>query len=298
MAYRKADIRAFFDEATNTVSYLVADPATHEAAIVDPVLDYDPKSGQIATASADALLSAAREAGVKIVWILETHAHADHLSAAQYLKAKTGAKTGIGADIGKVQKIFGPVFNETPDRGSAHGKEFDRLFTDGETFGLGALTFEVLATPGHTAACISYKVGDAVFVGDTLFMPDYGTARADFPGGDARILYRSIRRLLALPPETRLFMCHDYKAPGRDTYAWETTVAEERARNVHIHDGVDEESFVDMRRKRDATLAAPVLLLPSIQVNIHAGHVPAAEGNGKRYLKIPLTLPAEVETML
>jgi len=180
MAYRKADIRAFFDEATNTVSYLVADPATHEAAIVDPVLDYDPKSGQIATASADALLSAAREAGVKIVWILETHAHADHLSAAQYLKAKTGAKTGIGADIGKVQKIFGPVFNETPDRGSAHGKEFDRLFTDGETFGLGALTFEVLATPGHTAACISYKVGDAVFVGDTLFMPDYGTARADF----------------------------------------------------------------------------------------------------------------------
>ncbi|MGB5950263.1 MAG: MBL fold metallo-hydrolase [Parvibaculum sp.] len=289
-------ISGFFDEATNTVSYLVVDPATRDAAIIDPVLDFEPRSGRIATASADALLAAAHEAGARIVWILETHAHADHLSAAQYLKAKTGARVGIGAHIGKVQKIFSPVFEVTP--APADGSEFDHLFEDGETFALGSLTFEVLATPGHTPACISYKVADAVFVGDTLFMPDYGTARADFPGGDARALYRSIRRLLALPPETRLFLCHDYKAPGRDAYVWETTVAEERAHNIQIHDGVSEDEFVKMREARDKTLASPVLLLPSIQVNIKAGHMPPAEANGRRYLKIPLSIAEEAAKSL
>lgn len=292
----KPEIQAFFDEPTNTVSYLVSDPASGDAAVVDPVLDFDNSSGKISTSGADAVLAAARAAGLKIVWILETHAHADHLSAAQYLKAKTGAKVGIGAHIGKVQRIFSPIFEATP--GPSDGGEFDRLFEDGESFRLGELAVEVMATPGHTPACVSYRIADAVFVGDTLFMPDYGTARADFPGGDARVLYRSIRKLLALPPETRLFMCHDYKAPGRDSYAWETTVAEERARNVHIHEGVSEEDFVRLREARDRTLAAPVLLLPSIQVNIHAGHVPPTERNGKRYLKIPLTIPDEVGTAL
>lgn len=292
---KRPEIEGFFDEATNTVSYLVVDPATRAAALVDPVLDYDPKSGKVSTASADRLLAAAEKAKARIEWILETHAHADHLSAAQYLKAKTGAPIGIGAHIDAVQKIFTPVFNQ---KAATDGHEFDRLFADGETFNIGELTVEVIATPGHTPACISYQLGDTVFVGDTLFMPDYGTARADFPGGDARTLYRSIRKLLALPPETRIFLCHDYKPEGRDTYVWETTVAEERARNIHVHDGVTEDGFVAMREKRDATLAAPVLLLPSIQVNMRAGHVPPAEENGRRYLKIPLTLPAEVEESL
>lgn len=290
------EIRAFFDTATNTVSYLVTDPATREAAIIDPVLDFDPRSGKIETASADRILSAARQARARVVWILETHAHADHLSAARYLKARTGARLGIGAHIGEVQKIFGPLFNQKP--APTDGREFDALFRDGEAFNLGDLTVEVLATPGHTPACISYKLGDAVFVGDTLFMPDYGTARADFPGGDARTLYRSIRRLLALAPQTRLFLCHDYKTAERDAYAWETSVAEQRARNVHIREGIDEEQFVAMREARDATLAAPVLLLASIQVNIRAGHVPPAEENGKRYLKIPLTIESEAEAVL
>lgn len=292
---KRPEIRGFFDEATNTVSYLVVDPESRAAAFVDPVLDYDPKSGKVSTASADRLLAAAGKAKARIEWILETHAHADHLSAAQYLKAKTGAKIGIGAHINDVQKIFTGVFNQ---KGPTDVREFDRLFKEGESLAIGGLTVEVIGTPGHTPACVSYKIGDAVFVGDTLFMPDYGTARADFPGGDARTLYRSIRKLLALPPETRLFMCHDYKPEGRDHYVWETTVAEERARNVHVHEGVDEDSFVAMREKRDATLAAPVLLLPSIQVNIRAGHVPPAEDNGKRYLKIPLNVPAEVEESL
>ncbi len=292
---KRPEIQGFFDEATNTVSYLVVDPESRAAAFVDPVLDYDPKSGKVSTASADRLLAAAEKAKARIEWVLETHAHADHLSAAQYLKAKTGAKIGIGAHINDVQKIFTGVFNQ---KGPTDGREFDHLFKEGESLAIGGLTVDVIATPGHTPACVSYKIGDAVFVGDTLFMPDYGTARADFPGGDARTLYRSIRKLLALPPETRLFMCHDYKPEGRDHYVWETTVAEERARNVHVHDGVDEDSFVAMREKRDATLAAPVLLLPSIQVNIRAGHVPPAEDNGKRYLKIPLNVPAEAEESL
>jgi glyoxylase-like metal-dependent hydrolase (beta-lactamase superfamily II) len=283
-----ARIQAFFDEPTHTVTYLVADPTSGVAAVVDPVLDYDHRSGKASTAAADRVLGAAREAGMTIAWVLETHVHADHLSAAPYIKQRTGARVAIGEHIRDVQAIFRPIFN-VPDV-SEDGSEFDRLLKDGDTLPLGALEVQALYTPGHTPACIAYRIDDAVFVGDTLFMPDYGTARADFPGGDARTLYRSMRRLLALPPETRLFMCHDYKAPGRDVYAWETTVAEQRARNVHVHDGVGEDEYVAMREKRDATLPAPVLLLPSIQVNIRAGQLPAAESNGVRYLKIPLSL--------
>jgi glyoxylase-like metal-dependent hydrolase (beta-lactamase superfamily II) len=283
-------IQAFFDEPTNTVSYLVADPETKRAAIVDPVLDYDHASGKASTHSADLVLDVAKKDGLTVDWVLETHAHADHLSGAPYIKLKTGAKVGIGEHIRDVQKIFRPVFNATDLSGD--GSEFDRLFADGERFKLGSLDVEVMHVPGHTPADIAYKIGDAVFVGDTLFMPDYGTARADFPGGDARTLYRSIKRLLTLPPETRLFMCHDYKAPGRDHYAWETTVAEERAHNAHVKDGISEEDFVAMREERDATLAAPHLLMPSIQVNMRAGHLPPADANGVQYLKIPVKLSA------
>ena len=281
-------IQAFFDEPTNTVSYLVADAATRRAAVIDPVLDYDHRTGKASTKSADAILKAAADGGFQIDWVLETHAHADHLSGAPYLKLKTGAKVGIGEHIRDVQKIFRPVFNATDLKGD--GSEFDRLFKDGEWFSIGTLAVEVLHVPGHTPADIAYKIGDAVFVGDTLFMPDYGTARADFPGGDARTLYRSIRRLLSLPSETRLFMCHDYKAPGRDHYAWETTVGEQRAHNAHVKDGVDEEAFVAMREARDAKLEAPLLLLPSIQVNIRAGRLPPAEADGLHYIKIPVKL--------
>jgi glyoxylase-like metal-dependent hydrolase (beta-lactamase superfamily II) len=281
-------IRAFFDEPTNTVSYLVTDPATNTAAVIDPVLDYDHNAGEVDTRSAEAVLAAAAQAGSRIEWALETHAHADHLSGAPFVKAKTGAKIGIGEHITDVQRLFRPIFNAEDLK--TDGSDFDHLFKDGERFKIGALDVEVLYTPGHTPADISYKVGDAVFVGDTLFMPDYGTARADFPGGDAHKLYRSIRRLLALPPETRLFMCHDYKAPGRDTYAWETTVGEERANNVHVREGVTEDEFVAMREARDAKLSAPRLLLPSIQVNIRAGRFPPAESNGVRYLTIPVKL--------
>lgn len=283
-------VRAFFDEPTNTVSYLVSDPETKRAAIVDPVLDYDHASGKAATKSADAILEAAAKDSLTIDWVLETHAHADHLSGAPYIKLKTGAKVGIGEHIRDVQKIFRPVFNATDMRGD--GSEFDRLFADGERFPLGSLEVEVMHVPGHTPADIAYKIGDAVFVGDTLFMPDFGTARADFPGGDARQLYRSIQRLLALPPQTRLFMCHDYKAPGRDQYAWETTVAEQRTQNAHVKEGVSEDAFVAMREARDATLAAPQLLMPSIQVNMRAGHLPPPDPNGVQYLKIPVKLSA------
>ena len=282
----KPAIRAFFDEATNTFSYLVADPATKRAAVIDPVLDYDPKSGEVDVRSVEAVLAAAREAGYTVEWSLETHAHADHLSGSPYVKARTGAKIAIGENIKEVQRIFRPVFNATDLK--TDGSDFDRLFKDGDRFKIGVLEVEVIHTPGHTPACISYKIGDVVFVGDTLFMPDYGTARADFPGGDAHKLYQSIRRLLSLPPRTRLFMCHDYKAPGRDSYAFETTVDEQRTRNVHVHEGVEENEFVAMRNARDATLAAPTLLLPSIQVNVRAGRFPAAEANGVRYLKIPV----------
>jgi glyoxylase-like metal-dependent hydrolase (beta-lactamase superfamily II) len=283
-------IQAFFDEATNTVSYLVADPETKCAAIVDPVLDYDHASGKASTKSADTILDAAKAAGLTIDWVLETHAHADHLSGAPYIKIKAGAKVGIGEHIRDVQKIFRPMFNATDLSGD--GSEFDHLFADGDRFRLGSLEVEVMHVPGHTPADIAYRIGHAVFVGDTLFMPDFGTARADFPGGDARKLYRSIKRLLALPPETRLFMCHDYKAPGRDEYAWETTVAEERAKNAHVKDGVSEDEFVAMREARDATLAAPELLMPSIQVNMRAGQLPPPDANGVQYLKIPVNLSA------
>jgi glyoxylase-like metal-dependent hydrolase (beta-lactamase superfamily II) len=279
-------IDAFFDEATFTVTYLVSDPASRRAAIVDPVLDYDHRSGKASTVSADRVLAKARDRGLQVDWVLETHAHADHLTAAPHVKAATGAKVVIGEHIGDVQKIFATLFN-APDV-SGDGSEFDRLVRDGEKLPLGGLEIEVMHVPGHTPADVAYRIGDAVFVGDTLFMPDYGTARADFPGGDAVQLYRSIRRLLALPPRTRLFMCHDYKAPGRTVYAWETTVADERDKNVHVHDGVSEEDFAAMRRRRDATLAAPVLLLPSVQVNIRAGHLPPPDANGVSYLRIPV----------
>jgi len=284
----KPAIRAFFDEPTNTVSYLVWDAAAKAGAVIDPVLDYDHRSGKAAVKSATAILDTARAEGVEIAWVLETHAHADHLTAAPFIKTRTGAKVGIGEHIRDVQRIFRPVFN-APDV-SGEGTEFDRLFKDGEQFKIGELEVEVLHTPGHTPACVSYRIGDAVFVGDTMFMPDYGTARADFPGGDARTLYRSIRRILDLPPQTRLFMCHDYKAPGRDHYAWQTTVAEEKAKNVHVHDGVAEGEFVTMRQSRDAALPAPNLLLPSIQVNIRAGHLPPPEANGVHYLKVPVKI--------
>ncbi len=279
-------LHAWFDEATHTVTYVVWDPATRRAAIVDPVLDYDHRSGRASHASAEALLVFVAAQGLDVAWILETHAHADHLSAAPWLKEKTGAPVGIGEHIREVQRTFAPVFGL--DNVSGDGREFDRLFRDGDTFALGDLTVEVLHTPGHTPACVCYRIGDAVFVGDTLFMPDYGTARADFPGGDARMLYRSIQRLLALPDHVRLYLCHDYKAPGRDHYAWETTVAEERARNVHVGGGVDEDAFVAMREARDATLPAPALLLPALQVNIRAGRLPEPEADGRRYLKIPI----------
>jgi glyoxylase-like metal-dependent hydrolase (beta-lactamase superfamily II) len=281
-----AAIRAFFDEATNTVSYLVADPETKQAAVIDPVLDYDPKAGEVDIRSVTGILDAAAAAGYRVVWTLETHAHADHLSGSPYIKAKTGAKIGIGEHIKDVQRIFRPIFNDSELK--TDGSDFDRLFADGERFSIGTLEVETLYTPGHTPACISYKIGDAVFVGDTLFMPDYGTARADFPGGDAHKLYRSIQRLLALPKETRLFMCHDYKAPGRDHFAWEATVAAERE-NVHLKGDVGEDAFVAFRNARDAKLSTPTLLLPSIQVNIRAGHFPTAEANGVRYLKVPVT---------
>jgi glyoxylase-like metal-dependent hydrolase (beta-lactamase superfamily II) len=283
-------IEAFFDEATHTVSYLVADPQTRRAAVVDPVLDYDHASGKAATKSADVILQGAERDGLTIDWVLETHAHADHLSGAPYIKLKTGAKVGIGEHIREVQKIFRPVFNATDVSGD--GSEFDHLFADGETFTIGELEVEVIHVPGHTPADIAYKIGDAVFVGDTLFMPDFGTARADFPGGDARTLYRSIKKLLALSPQTRLFMCHDYKAPGRDEYAWETTVAAQRFENAHVKDGVSEDDFVAMREARDATLAAPELLMPSIQVNMRAGRLPPPDANGVQYLKIPVKLSA------
>lgn len=289
------EIRAYFDEPTNTVSYLVWDKATMRAAVIDPVLDFDMPAGEADTRSVRRILADAEAQGLTIDWALETHAHADHLSGAPFIKAKTGAKIGIGEHIKQVQQLFRPIFNATDLK--TDGSDFDRLFADGERFRLGTLEIEVLYVPGHTPADIAYKIGDCVFVGDTLFMPDYGTARADFPGGDARSLFRSIQRLLALPPETRLFMCHDYKAPGRDTYAWETTVKAQRETSIHIREGVTEDDFVAMREARDATLSAPRLLLPSIQVNIRAGRFPAAHANGVRYLMIPVTEKAGAEAL-
>lgn len=283
----KPDIRPLFDEATNTVSYVVVDPATQAAALVDSVLDFDPKSGRTATASADRMIALVRERGLTVEWILETHVHADHLSAAPYLKDRVGGRIGIGEHIREVQKVFRTLFNMEPGF-VADGRQFDHLFADGERFRIGQLEAQAIHTPGHTPADMTYVVGDAAFVGDTLFQPDYGTARCDFPGGDAHALYRSIRRILSLPPETRIFTGHDYKAPGRDEYNWESTVAEQRARNVHVRDGVSETEFVELRTARDRTLDMPKLILPSVQVNVRAGRLPPAEENGKRYLKIPI----------
>jgi glyoxylase-like metal-dependent hydrolase (beta-lactamase superfamily II) len=280
-------IRAFFDEATNTVSYLVSDPATSIAAVIDPVLDFNHRNGRVKMESADRILSVADADGLKIEWVLETHAHADHLSAAPYFKLKTGAKVGIGEHIRDVQRVFMPIFNATDISGE--GSEFDRLFRDGETLALGDLKVGITHTPGHTAACVAYHIGDALFIGDTLFMPDYGTARADFPGGNARTLYRSIQKILAFPPETRIFVCHDYLPPGRETIRFETTVGEERG-NIQIA-GKTEDEFVAMRDARDAKLAAPLMLMPSIQANIRAGKFPPAEANGVSYFKIPVRLP-------
>ncbi|WEN42290.1 putative metallo-hydrolase [Thauera sp. GDN1] len=283
----QADIRSFFDAATNTVTHVVSDPATARAAIIDSVLDYDPKSGRTSRASADAVIAYVRQAGLHVDWVLETHAHADHLSAAPYLKRQLGGRIAIGVHIRQVQAVFKDVFNARDM--NSDGAEFDHLFEDGERFRIGELEVEVMHTPGHTPACLTYVVGQDAFVGDTLFMPDYGTARCDFPGGDAATLFRSIRKLLSLPPETRLHLCHDYPPDDRAP-VWETTVAEQRAKNIHVHDGVAEADFVAMRTARDRTLAMPTLILPAIQVNVRAGNLPPAEDNGVRYLKIPIDL--------
>jgi glyoxylase-like metal-dependent hydrolase (beta-lactamase superfamily II) len=274
------DVVGFFDEETFTVSYLVADPVSRNCAIIDSVLDFDPVSGRTAHRSADRLLAHVATQRLKVEWVLETHVHADHLSACGYLKAKYGAPLGIGVHVATVQRSFGAIFDAGADI-ARDGSQFDRLFRDDDTFPIGNLTARVMHTPGHTPACISYVIGDAVFVGDTLFMPDYGTARCDFPGGDAAQLYRSIRRIFDLPPETRMFLCHDYKAPGRDAYVWQTTIGEQRAKNVHIHDGITEAEFVAMRTERDKKLSMPKLILPAVQVNMDAGRLP-------KFLKIPV----------
>ncbi|ADG09429.1 MBL fold metallo-hydrolase [Caulobacter segnis] len=285
----RPDVQAFFDPATFTASYLVSDPATGVAAIIDPVLDFEPKAGKLSTTSADALVDAIKARGLTLAYVLETHAHADHLSAADYIRGETGAKIVIGARIVEVQKTFIPVFEADAD---ANGAAFDVLMNEGDTLPLGELSIGALHTPGHTPACLTYLIGDAAFVGDTLFMPDYGTARADFPGGDPATLYRSIRKVLDLPPETRIFVGHDYLPEGRSDYRWETTVAEERARNIHVHDGVEEADFVALRQARDATLAAPTLILPSLQVNIRAGALPDPTPAGNVFLRIPVTRAA------
>ncbi len=282
------DVTGFFHDATCTISYLVSEPGGAHGAIVDSVLDYDARSGRSGTAAADRIVAAARGRGLQIDWILETHAHADHLTAAPYLQEKLGGRIAIGAGITEVQTIFKGVFNLGNDF-ATDGSQFDHLFGDGESFDIGAMRAEVLHTPGHTPACAAYVFGDAVFVGDTIFMPDFGTARCDFPGGDAATLYRSIQRILALPPETRLFMCHDYP-PGGQAPAWETTVAEERAQNLHVRDGVSEADFVALRNARDAAIDLPALILPSVQVNIRAGRFPPPDDNGVSYLRVPLNL--------
>ena len=280
------DVRAFFDEETYTVSYVVSDPESGCAAIIDPVLDFDPASGRTSTASADALIAYVSSRELDVEWILETHVHADHLTAASYLNGRLGGRTGIGARVCAVQKFFAAVFNFGDL--AVDGSQFDHLFDVDESFAIGSLEARALSTPGHTAACVSYVIGNAAFVGDTLFMPDYGTARADFPGGNAETLYDSIQRLLSLPDDTRLYLCHDYKAPGRNEFAWETTVRDQRERNIHVNESVSREEFVRLREARDSKLAMPRLILPAVQVNIRGGLLPRAEDNGIRYLKIPL----------
>jgi len=281
-------IEAFFDTATSTASFLLSDPDTRKAAIIDAVMDFDPATGKLSTSSADRMLARAEALDLKVVWALETHAHADHLSAADHIRRRTGAKIGIGARITEVQTQFRTLFGAPEAETDA--SVFDHLFADGEVFRIGNVDARVMHTPGHTPACVTYIVGDAAFVGDTLFMPDYGTARADFPGGDAATLYRSIQRILALPPETRIFVGHDYLPAGRDKPVWQTTVAEERAANIHLRDGVTEEDFVRMRTARDKSLAAPRLILPSLQVNIRGGALPKPEQDGRVYLRTPVVL--------
>ena len=280
-------VTAFFDLVTYTYSYVVRDPESQSCAIIDSVLDYDPASGRTNTDSAEKIVAFVREQQLTVEWLLETHVHADHLSAAPYLKQQLGGTLAIGAEITAVQKVFSKLFNVEPQF-ATDGSQFDRLLKDGETLQVGGLTVQVMHTPGHTQACLSYVIGDAVFVGDTLFMPDYGTARCDFPGGDAHTLYHSIQRLFTLPDSMRMFMCHDYKAPEREEYCNETTVAAERLHNIHVREGISAEEFVAMRSARDATLSMPTLILPSVQINMRAGELPPAEDNGVRYLKIPL----------
>ncbi len=285
----KPIVKTFFDEPTFTASHVVSDPTTKKAAIVDSVLDFDPASGRTSTKSADDIIAYVKAKGLTVEWILETHVHADHLSAAPYLKKHFGGKIGIGSNITTVQKTFGEIFNAEAEF-RRDGGQFDALFGDDARFEVGAIDARVMHTPGHTPACITFIIGDAAFVGDTLFMPDYGTARCDFPGGDAATLYRSIQKIFALPAETRLFMCHDYKAPGREEYAWETTVKDERDWNVHVGRGVTEADFVRMRTARDRTLSMPRLILPSVQINMRAGELPPPDSNGVRYLKLPLNM--------
>ncbi|MCA3449000.1 MAG: MBL fold metallo-hydrolase [Rhodobacter sp.] len=282
-----AEVRAFFDEATNTVSYVVRDPASTACAVIDSVLDFDYASGRTGTQSADAVIADVTARGLRVEWVLETHVHADHLSAAPYVQQRVGGRIGIGEKITVVQDTFGKVFNEGTEF-QRDGSQFDRLFRDGDSFSVGGLTARVMHTPGHTPACLTYVIGDAAFVGDTMFMPDYGTARCDFPGGSAAVLYGSIQRILALPGETRIFVGHDYKAPGREDFAWETTVAAEKALNVHVGAGRDRDSFVALREARDRTLGMPRLIIPSLQVNMRAGQMPPADDSGKTFLKVPV----------
>jgi len=287
MSMKNPVVTAFFDEATNTISYVVSDPSTNACAVVDPVLGYDPASGRTSSAPADDLINFIASNDLHVEWILETHVHADHLSSAPLFRDRLGGKVGIGFKITDVQTIFAPVFSEG-EQFHRDGSQFDHLFGDNEQFSIGALEARALHTPGHTPACMSYVIGDAVFVGDTLFMPDFGTARADFPGGDSRALFQSIQRLFALAPETRVFLCHDYKAVGRDEYQWETTIAEQIATNIHVHKGVTEDQFAKVRNERDAQLSLPTLLIPSVQVNMRGGELPPADEHGKRFLKVPL----------
>lgn len=280
-------VKGFFDEATNTISYVVWDTSTDTAAIIDSLLDFDQASGRTNTKSADRMIAFVRDAGLTVDWVIDTHVHADHLTAAPYIKSQLGGRTGIGEHISTVQKVFGKLFNEGQEF-HTDGSQFDHLFKDGETYKVGTIEALAIHTPGHTPACMSHLIGDALFVGDTIFMPDFGTARCDFPGGDAGTLYDSIQKLFALPESTRVFLCHDYKAPGRDDYVWETTIGDEKRDNKHVHEGVSKADFVKMRNDRDATLDMPKLILPSVQINMRAGEMPPAEPNGKRYMKIPI----------
>ena len=290
------DVHPFFDENTNTVSYVVSDPVARVCAIIDPVLDFEPAAARTSTRSADAIIDYVRERGLRCDWVLDTHVHADHLSAAPYIQKMLGGQTGIGSNITITQDVFGTIFNAGPEF-ARDGSQFDYLFDDGEDFAVGGINARAIHTPGHTPACMTYMIGDAAFVGDTLFMPDYGTARADFPGGDASMLYRSIQKIFALPNETRLFLCHDYLPENRSEYRWESTVGEQRRTNIHVNDTVSEDAFVTMREERDEQLGAPKLILPSIQVNIRAGHMPPPEDNGTVYLKLPVNIFGKPKTL-